>query len=57
MPVTLLWGNIPDPHAKTWGEDSDVYGGDISILMMLVGTYGEEAMQQAFASARQARFE
>jgi len=57
MPVTLLWGNIPDPHAKTWGECSDVYGGDMSILMILVGAYGEKAMQHAFQAARQARFE
>ncbi len=56
MPITILWGNIPDPHAKLWGECSEIYGGEMNIIALLVLECGTKAMEHAFAAARQARF-
>ncbi len=55
-PVHILWDNIPDPQAKTWGECSEVYLGDMGIIATLTVKYGVSAMKRAFMSARQARF-
>jgi hypothetical protein len=55
-PVHILWGYIPDPHAKTWGECSQVYGGSTGIIASFVLEFGLKAVMQAFTAARQARF-
>ncbi len=54
--VHILWGPIPDPQAKVWGECSEVYRGNMGILALLVLEYGMDAMKRAFTAARQARF-
>lgn len=57
MPVTILWGYIPDPDAKRWGECSEVYLGDMNIIALFVLEYGVTAMQKAFLEARRVRFQ
>ncbi len=56
-PIHILWGNIPDPQAKVWGECSEVFHGDMGILALLTLEYGVRAIQHAFTVARRARFE
>lgn len=55
-PVHILWGYIPDPQAKLWGECSQVYGGKTGIIASLVIECGLKSVAQAFKAARQARF-
>ncbi len=55
-PVTILWGYIPDPKAKIWGDCAEVYLGDMNIIACLVIECGVKALEKAFTSARQAHF-
>jgi hypothetical protein len=57
IPITILWGNIPDPKVENWAECTEVYGGDMNIIALLVLECGVKSMQSAFTAARQARFE
>lgn len=56
-PVHILWGNIPDPCAKLWGECANVCGGDMNIIALLFLERGVKAMERAFTAARQTCFE
>lgn len=56
-PVSILWGNIPDPQAKHWGQESEIYGGEMNIIALLVVECGVKAVERAFAVARRKRFD
>lgn len=56
-PVHILWGNIPDPNAPTWGENADCYGAEMNIIAQFVIEMGMRQTQEAFFKARSARFE
>jgi hypothetical protein len=55
-PVHILWGNIPDPQAKIWGECSEVYRGNLGIIALLVLECGIKQVEFAFDVARRMRF-
>jgi len=56
-PISILWGNIPDPRAKLWGECTQVFGSDMNIIALLVLECGVKAVERAYTVARQVRFE
>lgn len=55
-PVSILWGYIPDPKAMVWGECSEIYGGNMNIIALLVLECGTKAMKNAFTAGRSAHF-